>query len=556
MIRREEGFSLVSVMVAFVLLMAIGLGMLSLVMSGLRGTMLFEQAMQALHVAEAGVNYGVAQLVTQASTRAGSDEAYAGEPDEIALAGGDDAAQGTFRVTVFCLYPAQARPPGCADDPSTAADERDFRRIVSLGVVPRRTGVAQRRLEATVRRYTLDIDLPGICGREGVELGQGTWVIADVGSNGTVRLDGSAPPPGLVRARSPRAPSVPPAVEAAGATGQSGLSGSYTWRVTFVDASGIESAGSPPSLTLRLVDEHARVTNIPTGGSEIVRRRIYRTRGDAPSGPWFLVGEISDNRTLDYTDAQPDRALIYRLPAYISGDVSAAGTVSCAIRCGLQVEGRIRESVRDVICPNYLSPPAAPGNDAVGETIVQRAVSQTLHLRPLTVGAEGLTIQTLSTPGAELHIHTAAIHLAPGAILAVTGAATVYFHVDGPVVLDEDAVFGASDSSGNLVIAADRIVVLSTARDDTASGPGAASVSLRGNNKMAAVVFAPDAVIEIDGATAMRGALFGRHVRVTNSVGLVFDPNEGLRSVRSVVRPSPFQYVQRWYDDPNPATSE
>jgi len=553
MVRRDDGFSLVSVMVAFVLLMAIGVGMLSLVLSGLEGASVFAQTMQALHVAEAGLNYAVARMVALAAEAPPSDEAYVGEPGDVAMDAANPAARGTFRLTVSCLFPAHLAPPACGDDPSTPVDERDFRRIVSRSAVPRRAGVARRQIEAVVRRYTLggDSDIPGICGRESVELIRGTWAITDVGSNGTVRIDGAAAPPGTVRARMPRAPTTAPTVEAVTTSGTSRLSGSYTWRVTFVDASGLESAGSPPTLTIRLSDEQARLTNIPVGEATVGRRRIYRSRGDAPAGPWFLVAEISDNRTTDYVDAQPDTTLLRPMPAFISGSVVSAGPVSCAIGCDLQVEGAVRESVREVICPNFPPPPARPGGDRAGEAIVQTAKIQALHLQSLIVGEDGLTIQTLSAPGAELHLHTPAIDLAPGAILTVTGAATVYFHVAGPVVLAEDAVFGAMDSSGNLVTQASRVVIFSTAKDPSGDA-GTPSVRLLGNNRMAAVVFAPSATIDIVGAREVRGALFGRSVRVADSTNLVLDPNEGLRSLAGVIRPSPFQYIRQWYDNPNP----
>ena len=80
----------------------------------------------------------------------------------------------------------------------------------------------------------------------------------------------------------------------------------------------------------------------------------------------------------------------------------------------------------------------------------------------------------------------------------------------------------------------------------------ATSVLWHGTVVVAAVLFAPGANVLIDRARAFRGGLYGRSIKISRSSGIFLDPIEGLGSEKSVVRPSPFQYVLRWYDNPHP----
>jgi len=134
----------------------------------------------------------------------------------------------------------------------------------------------------------------------------------------------------------------------------------------------------------------------------------------------------------------------------------------------------------------------------------------------------------------------------------MSGAGTVYFHVSGAFTLGEDAVFGGIDFNGHLVTPADRVHVLLSRRDPDFLGTGTASVRWDGNNRVAGQVFAPNANVVIDRAVAFRGALYARYIRISRSTGIFLDPIEGLGSEKSIVRPSPFQYILRWYDNPYP----
>jgi len=73
--RPESGLVLTLVLVVFLFVELVVVGGLSLVMSDLQGAVAGQLAMQSLSVAEAGVNYGVAQLVERAALA--TDQEYA-----------------------------------------------------------------------------------------------------------------------------------------------------------------------------------------------------------------------------------------------------------------------------------------------------------------------------------------------------------------------------------------------------------------------------------------------------------------------------------------------
>lgn len=554
----ERGFVLTAVLITFIIIEVIVVGALSVVMSDLHGAVGHQLAMQSVHVAEGGVNFAVAQLVARASEVVPRDERYAGGDEDVPLRAHDGSGTGTFRVTVRCVYPNGGVPPACQDDPrTTTIDERNLRVILSSGFVPSRPGRARRQIEAIIRRYTAgvgDTTVDGMCGRERVDLGPDTIVTADVGSNGDVLIDGPRRSSGTVRERLPRGPLLALSGEAASPDpSQQGLSGLYTWKVSFVTGDGQESGGSPPSPPVLLSAQNARLTHIPLGDSTVARRRIYRSFRDSPRGPWFLITEILDNTTQEYIDATSDEGLHHRMPGTIGGTVTAAGAVSCSRGCANEVDGQVRSGVRDIVCPALLPPPAEPGAEQAPNPIIQTAIDQTMRWSSIDVGEdEEFTIQTLSTPGTQLHIHIRHIALARGARLAVTGTGTVFFHLNGRFALGPGAMFGVSDEDGRLVRPSDRIQILSQAQNTSLGSGEEASVRWEGHNRVSGVVFAPHSNIVVDRAVAVSGALYGRYIKITRSTGIVLDPVEGLGSEKSLVRPSPYQYVLRWYDNPNP----
>jgi hypothetical protein len=498
-------------------------------------------------------------LAARASAAEPTDERYAGESRDLQISAPGRDPIGSVRLVVSCVYPAGAVPPACQDDAAVpGASGRDVREVTAVATIPAWPGRARRELAATVRRYRPrggDVAPFGVCGRDGVDLDRGTVVTTDVGSNDGIHLG----PGSAIRQLPLRAPAAAPVVigvsRPAGAT-LPGLSGTYSWRVTFVDEQERESSASPPSTPLKLEGEYGHVTDLPAGDRTIVARRLYRTRAEqAAIGPWLLVAEIRNPEARDYTDPQPDSALGPRAPGTISGRALAAGLVDCAGSCGTQIDGPVEARARSVPCPGFLPPPCVTGNDPAPSVIVQERLHDERRYGALHVGpGEILSILTLGDPLARLHIHVNEVTLEHGSLLVVTGAGTVYLHVAGVIRLKEGAVIGGGDENPTspLIAPADRLQLLSCARDpkfDPAE-PTTASVRWDGSNRVGAFVFAPDANMVIDRARIFTGPLFGRRVVLRGSLGTIVDPSDGIASERTAVRPTPFQYLTRWYDRP------
>jgi hypothetical protein len=237
------------------------------------------------------------------------------------------------------------------------------------------------------------------------------------------------------------------------------------------------------------------------------------------------------------------------------GRAVAGGPVDCAGSCGTQIDGPVEARARSVPCPGFLPPPCLAGSDPAPSVIAQERLNEDHRFGALHVGpGEIVSILTLGNPLARVHIHVRELMMERDSLLVLTGAGTVYLHVAGAIRLKEGAVIGGGDENpdGALIAPADRLQVLSCARDpefDPAE-PGTASVRWEGHNRVGAFVFAPDANIVIDRARLFTGPIFGRRVVLRGSWGTVVDPSDGIASERTAVRPTPFQYLTRWYDRP------
>jgi flagellar hook protein FlgE len=90
--------------------------------------------------------------------------------------------------------------------------------------------------------------------------------------------------------------------------GAGSLTGTYSYKVVFVDASGKESPADTTSVTAA-GDAQIGFTGIPTSGTtDYVGRRIYRSVADATDN-YYLVGDINDNTTTTFNDTTTDAAL-------------------------------------------------------------------------------------------------------------------------------------------------------------------------------------------------------------------------------------------------------
>jgi len=91
------------------------------------------------------------------------------------------------------------------------------------------------------------------------------------------------------------------------------LNGWYNYAVTFVTATG-ETLISGNSNSVNPVNQQVILTNIPTGSSNVIARKIYRTT--AGGRLLRLVATINDNTTTTYIDNTPDSSLGAYAPAY------------------------------------------------------------------------------------------------------------------------------------------------------------------------------------------------------------------------------------------------
>jgi hypothetical protein len=79
--------------------------------------------------------------------------------------------------------------------------------------------------------------------------------------------------------------------------------------ITFVTAEG-ETTISPSSNSITPVNQQVDLTNIPTGSSKVIARRIYRNKaGEYNTGLRYLVDTINDNTTTTYPDNVADGSL-------------------------------------------------------------------------------------------------------------------------------------------------------------------------------------------------------------------------------------------------------
>lgn len=567
----EAGFALSLVLVTFLLISLIGLGVFSVVMSDIQGSVANQLAMEVLNVAEAGADYAIGQLYAGALANPTTDEGYTGSATPVAF------GRGSFVVTVECAEGTV--PPACADP--------DLRHIVSTGTyAPLGTLRARRQIELWVRRSTPSGSITGLCGRDGVELDQGTSIAADVASNRDVDVEGPRRNPGSIRARStlttaPTTFGTAVGVAPAAPPPPAGLNGQYTWKVSYVfrypgsTTAEIESLAGPPSTAITLINEHGKLTSLPED-NQALRRRIYRTLADQPSGPWYLVAEIPANNS-SLADVDPDPAVVeygyidskadaelstlgIQDPAPILGNASAGDDVNCSQGCPNQVDGVVTENARDVLCPAFLPPPcsANPSNGpppAVLSYTDAPNCTDGFCYGDLTLAAYGvMTINTHPTdpdPTYDVHVHVSSVDLGRDSIVAITGVGKVYVHVTGSFHLGQRSWFGVTGAGANapLVWPADRVQLLSCANDSAYLQGGPTSVQWDQQNRVAALVFAPNANILINQAGEFNGSLYGRYIHINQATGFIVDQGRGFDED---LLKAAFQYVQRWYDDPRP----
>lgn len=99
-----------------------------------------------------------------------------------------------------------------------------------------------------------------------------------------------------------------PTVALAGAGAGNVNSGAHRYLVTFVTADGETEAGAvSAAVTTTAGDGRVSVSAIPTGGSAVTSRKIYRTAANGST--YLLLTTLSDNTTTTYADNIADGSL-------------------------------------------------------------------------------------------------------------------------------------------------------------------------------------------------------------------------------------------------------
>ena len=106
------------------------------------------------------------------------------------------------------------------------------------------------------------------------------------------------------------APNAPTASMASPAAAGNVDNGAHRYLVVFKTAFGNTQAGVPSAAVTvadKTVNGQIAVTGIPLGGSSVTARDLYRTK--AGGDVYYLLGIITDNTTVGYTDNIADSAL-------------------------------------------------------------------------------------------------------------------------------------------------------------------------------------------------------------------------------------------------------
>ena len=108
------------------------------------------------------------------------------------------------------------------------------------------------------------------------------------------------------------APTAAPTAATA-ATG-SALSGTYSYKVTYVNSGAVESDAGTVSNTITVASQNVTLTSIPTAAASwgVASRRIYRTKDGGST--YYRIATISDNSTTTYDDAIADSLLTTEEP--------------------------------------------------------------------------------------------------------------------------------------------------------------------------------------------------------------------------------------------------
>ena len=96
------------------------------------------------------------------------------------------------------------------------------------------------------------------------------------------------------------------------------VNGTVLYKVTFVTATA-ESNGNATGTSITVVNRNVSLTNIPTGGTDVTKRRIYRTKNGGAI--YYFLTQINDNVTTIYTDDTLDSGLDVSIELPVDNDM-------------------------------------------------------------------------------------------------------------------------------------------------------------------------------------------------------------------------------------------
>ena len=133
-------------------------------------------------------------------------------------------------------------------------------------------------------------------------------------------------------------PTPTPAVTPATSGGSMACSGSYSYKIAYVNATGGETTLGPVSGTAAIGTcssvGSVNLTSIPTGPTGTSGRSIYRSKINTQvAGPWYFDHQINDNSTTTYLDVTNDTGITlpsapYNLSGALPANWAVVGTVT------------------------------------------------------------------------------------------------------------------------------------------------------------------------------------------------------------------------------------
>src|SRR5205085_6677624 len=163
------------------------------------------------------------------------------------------------------------------------------------------------------------------------------------------------------------------------------VAGTYTYQVSFLNATGQESEASEPAL-VTFTGAASRVTlnNIPLGPADTAARRIYRM---GAGGTFILVGTLNDNASRRFTDTlgvAKDVSVVANQGGSGAPDVVAAATTATDGGAGGQLQ-----NVLYTYRLTFLSNAGVESNASAARTVTPLAANSKVVLARLPLGPAG-----------------------------------------------------------------------------------------------------------------------------------------------------------------------